>query len=203
MAKKQSATEEPEYEAPATMKPEIVLYHICGVTGLLQNNPIELISNKSNDSLGTKRVYNDEEEAAIRLYPLPDGNFGLPSEAFLRAMVKAAAGKKIGKMFATSALKGAVFAVEPHCVIEDAKCKPAKKHEIDRRPVVVGTARVLRCRPVWKVWRTTLALDIDTAIVSPQTVLDCLCLAGRIVGVGDYRPECGGGFGRFTAAIKK
>ena len=45
-------------------------------------------------------------------------------------------------------------------------------------------------------------LEIDTAILRPEQVDEALNLAGRIIGIGDYRPEKGGGFGRFSAAIK-
>ena len=106
-------------------------------------------------------------------------------------------------MFATSALKGSVFVVEDLSVIEDERGKPATKYSIDRRSVVIGKSRVLRCRPCWKTWRIRLALEVDVAICPPQNVLDSLSLAGRTVGVGDYRPEKGGGFGRFTATIAK
>ncbi len=100
-------------------------------------------------------------------------------------------------------IKAAVFLAEPECIITDAKGKPLTKYAIDRRSVVnpANKARVLRCRPVWNEWSTKLALEIDAAIFTEQQLLQSQQLAGRIIGVGDYRPEKGGGFGRFTAAI--
>ena len=190
--------------APPTMKPEIVVFKISGVSPLLQNNPAEFIGKGQGEGITRgKKEYDDEEEARLRTYRDEDGRYCHPTEAFLKSMVKAVAGKKIGKMFATSALKGSVFIVEEKSVILDASGKPATAYTIDRRSVVIGKARVLRCRPCWKEWRMLIALEVDTAICSPENVRDALSLAGRTVGVGDYRPEKGGGFGRYVAKIMK
>jgi hypothetical protein len=185
-------------DTPATMKPEIVVFTVIGISPLLQNNPASFIGKTEDEALASKkRTYNDDEEAKLRLYLDPDGAHCHPSESFTKAMVKAVAGKKFGKMFATSAIKGSVFITEPYAIIEDEGGKPAKSYTIDRRPVVVGKARVLRCRPCFPKWRMRVAFEIDTAILQPAQVKESLALAGRIIGIGDYRPEKGGGFGRF------
>lgn len=195
MAKKVA---EPEVDAPATMRPEVATFTIIGMSPLLQNNPADFIGkSESSDLAAGKKVYDDEDEAKRRLYLSPDGEVCHPCEAFTKAMVKAVAGKKFGKMFATSAIKGSVFITEPHALIIDEKGKPAKYH-VDRRPVVVGKARILRCRPCFSNWRMKVAFEIDAAILQPSQVKESLALAGRIIGIGDYRPEKGGGFGRFT-----
>lgn len=193
MAKK---TTEAKMEAPATMKPEIVVFQIVGISPLLQNNPVAFIDTPDGDLAGKKK-YNDEEEARLRLYLDPDGNHCHPAQAFPRCMSKAVAGRKFGKMFASAAINGAVFITEPFTIIENAAGKPAIQYTIDRRSVVIGKARVLRCRPCWANWRMRLALEVDTAILQPSQVRESLELAGRIKGIGDYRPEKGGGFGRF------
>lgn len=185
-------------ETPPAMKPEIVTFRIIGMSPLLQNNPAEFIGKQEEAALTTKKEYNDQEEAALRVYKSGDGSFLHPSESFIKSMVRAVTGRKFGKLSAPAVIKGSVFIAEPHCVILDDKGKPAKSYTIDRRPVVVNKkARVLRCRPCFQPWTLLLALDIDTAIVSPDRIREALALAGRTVGVGDYRPEKGGGFGRF------
>jgi len=204
--KEHAATDDEAAEfvgAPSAMKPEIVVFRIVGMTPLLQNNPENFIGKTEESALGTKKVYNDDDEAALRVYRAADGCFGHPCVAFTKAMLRAVTGKKFGKVVATSAIKGAVFVTEPLAVIEDAKGKPMKSYAVDRRPCVVGKARVLRCRPVWNGWTMRVPLEIDTAILTPKQVEESLSLAGRIVGVGDYRPEKGGGFGRFSVKIAK
>lgn len=184
--------------APATMKPEIVVFKIVGMSPLLQNNPADFIGKTEGSDLAAgKKTYDDAEEAKRRLYLNSDGEYAHPCEAFTKAMVKAVAGKKFGKMFATNAIKGSVFITEPFAVIESAGGGKVS-YAIDRRPVVVGKARILRCRPCFAKWSMKVALEVDTAILQPAQVRESLALAGRIVGIGDYRPEKGGGFGRFT-----
>lgn len=193
-----SGEDEGSTDTPAIMRPEIVALRVLGISPLLQNNPANFIGQEEESALAAgKKKYNDEDEAKLRLYLDPDGRFCHPCEAFTKAMVKAAAGKKIGKMFATAALKGAVFITEPFAIIEDENGKPATKYIIDRRPAVVGKSRILRCRPCFPKWRMRVAFEVDTAIISQANLKDCLALAGRIIGIGDYRPEKGGGFGRF------
>lgn len=203
MAKKATESDVAVMDAPATMKPEIVVFRVIGISPLLQNNPAEFIGKGDDGSLGTKKIYKDDEEAKLRVYLNADGQYAHPCESFTKAMVKAVAGKKFGKIFATSAIKGSVFITEPFAVIEDSNGKPMKEYSIDRRPVVVGKARILRCRPSWNNWQMRVALEIDVAILRPEHVLESLSLAGRIIGIGDYRPEKGGGFGRFKCEIIK
>lgn len=187
--------------APATMKPEIVTFLVKGLSPLLQNNPAEFIGVDDVESLAAKKEYNDEDEARRRCYMNPDGLYCHPAGSFTKAMMKAVSGKKFGKMFATSAIKGAVFIAEPFSVIEDADGEPHTTYSIDRRSVVIGKSRILRCRPCWHPWQMRVPLEIDTAILTPSQVLESLALAGRIIGIGDYRPEKSGGFGRFTAEL--
>ena len=184
-------------ETADVMRPEIVTFKIVGISPLLQNNPANFIGVAESAALATKKQYDDKEEARLRVYLDEEGIYYHPSQAFIKAMVKAVAGRKFGKIFATKAISGSVFIVEPHCTILGADGKPAKEYTIDRQPVVVGKARVLRCRPCWPKWSMNVALDIDTAIISREQVGESLSLAGRTIGIGDYRPEKSGGYGRF------
>ncbi len=197
---KESTEEKQEMalDAPATMKPEIHVFNVVGISPLLQNNPAEFIGAPEEGVLGAgKKQYNDEDEARARVYKDPEGKYCHPAEAFTKSMVNAVKGKKFGKMFATSAIQGSVFIVEPYALLLDEKWKPIQEYTIDRRPCVVGKARILRCRPCWPKWCVRVPLEIDTAILSVHQVREALALAGRIKGIGDYRPEKGGGFGRF------
>ena len=188
-------------DAPATMKPEIFTFRVVGMTPLLHNNPASFIGvDQEADLSSGKKKYDDEEEARLRLYMDDEGNFYHPTEGFLKSMVRAVTGKKFGKLTATTATKGSVFMTEPFSILVNSKGKPLTNYTIDKRPVVVGKARVLRCRPKFEDWHVNLSLEIDTSILNESHVRDALGLAGRIVGIGDYRPQCGGGFGRYRVA---
>lgn len=185
-------------EAPATMQREIVIFELVGLSPLLQNNPASFIGTEGDSGLASKKKYVDAEEAELRVYRDSDGDVCFPAGAIVRSMVRAATGRKIGATAATTLFKGAVFIVEPFAKVLDAKGNPISGYEIDRRPVVVGKARIPRCRPMFPKWALRVPLDIDTAVVSKANVHEALSLAGRIVGIGDFRPEKSGGFGRFT-----
>jgi hypothetical protein len=185
-------------DAPPSTKPQIVTFRVIGVSPLLQNNPANFIGVSGGDDLGgSKKKYDDAEEATLRVYKDEEGNFYHPTQAFIKSMLRAVTGKKFGKVSAPGVIRSAVFIVEPHSIILDGKGNPATKYTIDRQPCVVGNARILRCRPCWNDWQMDVVFDMDTALISEMQLCDALSLAGRTVGIGDYRPEKGGGFGRF------
>lgn len=72
---------------------------------------------------------------------------------------------------------------------------------VARHAVKVGTARVMRTRPIFSTWSVTFSCEIDPTVLEVQNVLDALTNAGRLVGLGDWRPGAprGGSFGRFSA----
>lgn len=191
-------------DAPSAMEAKIVVFRIVGRTPLLQNNPVEFIGKSGDDVLGPKKVYVDEEEAAKRVYRAEGGGYYHPSEAFKKAMFFAVKGRKFGKLSAPGIITATVFPAETEAMLVDAKGKPLTRYSIDRRSVVnpSNKARVLRCRPSWSPWEIKVAMEIDVAILGEQQALSALQLAGRIIGIGDYRPQKGGSFGRFTAEIE-
>ena len=198
MATKTDTASESIY-APTMEHVEIVTFAIEGISPLLQNNPKEFIGSggQEKELTAKSRSYDDAQEAELRQYRDGDGLFYHPSVAFTKAILRAVTGKKFGSETATSLVKGTVFIAEPHCILCDGKGKPLKKYTIDRQSVVIGKARILRCRPRFDIWFTKLALEINTGILSADNVRDALSLAGRVVGIGDYRPEKTGGYGRF------
>jgi hypothetical protein len=57
--------------------------------------------------------------------------------------------------------------------------------------VAVDRGRVPRCRPFFENWSGTLTIDYDEEIVGVEEVKAAVCDAGRLVGVGDWRPRHG------------
>jgi hypothetical protein len=68
----------------------------------------------------------------------------------------------------------------------------------DVRGVVVGRARVMRYRPKFANWKAEIELIVDTDMMDKTDVLRCAAAAGQYVGLGDFRPQRGGIFGRFS-----
>lgn len=69
--------------------------------------------------------------------------------------------------------------------------------EIDSRPCVVQRARIMRHRARLEKWSVEIHLEIDEEILPPEEVHQMLSDAGRRAGLGDYRPQKGGPFGRY------
>lgn len=69
-----------------------------------------------------------------------------------------------------------------------------------RCAVKVGTSKVMRTRPIFNEWSASFAICMDSEVVDLPTVKQSLEAAGRLVGVGDWRPGApkGGSYGRFT-----
>ncbi len=72
-----------------------------------------------------------------------------------------------------------------------------KDIEVDSRPVVIQRARIMRHRARLEKWSVKVHLQIDEEILPIDHVHSILNDAGRRAGLGDYRPQRGGPFGRF------
>lgn len=182
---------------------EIVTYKIEGVSPLLQHNPAAMQSSSSK-GLSGKKVYIPEEEAAAAVYKNERGEFVIPTIAFRSALLSGSKGRRIGKTAARAVLAGCVFPVEQECILLDQKNhKPIKGYKVHTCRAVVQRSGVMRSRPMFENWCCKLALEVDTEML-PNTdiVTQVLNIAGKIIGVMDWRPEKLGIYGRFTAALE-
>jgi hypothetical protein len=71
---------------------------------------------------------------------------------------------------------------------------------VDTRPVRIPTTggRILCHRPCFNDWRLTCTLSIDPDLISLRLVRDVVDAAGKRIGLGDFRPDCKGPFGKFV-----
>jgi hypothetical protein len=68
---------------------------------------------------------------------------------------------------------------------------------IDARGVRNQTSRIIRCRPIFKKWSLTFTAAFDSTVIkNADTLRGFIEDAGRLCGLGDYRPK----FGRFQIA---
>lgn len=136
-------------------------------------------------------------------YETKDGMIFQPAAHFEASMVKAAVNFKItGKRGKTykDLFRAAVFVTPeeiPHNIpVPDVLDTDGDKPlYLDMRPVVVNRARVVRIRPTFKSgWELAFGIEVIDDQISPELVQDVLTLAGKTVGIGDFRPK----FGRFS-----
>jgi hypothetical protein len=65
----------------------------------------------------------------------------------------------------------------------------------------VGAAKVQRTRPIFKQWQFEVAGTLDTEILDFGDLETVIKIAGQLIGLGDWRPEKGGSYGRFHAEV--
>ncbi len=68
--------------------------------------------------------------------------------------------------------------------------------------VVVQRNRVLRTRAKFDEWSCAFTLDCDDELVDKDQLEAWLDIAGRRIGLGDWRPEKSGTYGRFEAEVQ-
>ena len=67
--------------------------------------------------------------------------------------------------------------------------------------VVVQRSRVLRTRALFDPWMVTATLDCDDELIDQEQLETWLDIGGRRIGLGDWRPEKSGSYGRFQATV--
>ncbi len=154
---------------------------------------------------GTKRTgaVDYTKEWHDYLYVTPEGGIYQPAVHFEATMVAAAVNFRIkgGRSKSYKSLfQGCVFVSpeqiphgiqEPEMLDTDAD----KPLYLDMRPVVVSRARVVRLRPAFKPgWELEFVIEVLDDQIPAEMVQDILTLAGKTIGIGDFRPR----FGRFS-----
>jgi hypothetical protein len=66
-----------------------------------------------------------------------------------------------------------------------------------------GRTADMRYRPSFTGWRLTIPISFNANAITGEQVLNLLNMAGYSVGIGEYRPEKGGCWGRFHVATDK
>ena len=179
-----------------------ISFQIVGVYALLMNNPASM-QGGNDKGAKAKKIPTPEEEAKTKVYRLDDGQLYFPSEGFRRGIIKrACAGRKIGKFYATSVVPGALFLLNDRSPLVDPETGVLiTEYAIDTRRAVIQKAGIMRSRPRIEHWSTTVNYEIDPDFLDEATVLDLQNIAGKIAGIGDYRPEKTGPFGRYYAEL--
>ena len=75
-----------------------------------------------------------------------------------------------------------------------------KDFEVDSRSVVIPATggRIMAHRPRLDEWKLSFTLEVDDSMFAPELVRQIVDDAGRKVGLGDFRPDRKGPFGKFV-----
>jgi len=162
-----------------------------------EDNEAESPTRLVNESRGTAR-----DQAERCAYRAPDSTLYIPAQCFQRMLIEA--GKPHKQRGSRSSLRwivpAAVIIPAEAIPLTDSTGKPLTEFEVDSRPVVIPATkgRVMRHRPKVEEWQATIPLEIDTEILAAPMIHQLLEEGGRRLGIGDYRPEKTGPYGRFA-----
>ena len=182
------------------MSIEVVKFDVEGMSSLLMHNPAGSMVANAGGVKVKPQIPTPEEEAARSVYADEHGAYYIPAVAFRNALLAAGTGKKIGKMSAIKAMSAGVFNAETRSPIFDPRTKkPIKAHRVHSVRVVIPSSKaaVIRGRAEVPAWATKVAFEVDTDFITVQQVAELFALAGRMIGVLDWRPQNKGPHGRF------
>lgn len=146
--------------------------------------------------VGTQRT--PKEQAELKLYKDLDGKPMIPTPNIFRCLIDDGTFFKNGKSKVTTQKSSLI----PACVEIEGVAIPIKSKEgwtVDTRPVRIPATggRILAHRPCFNDWKLSFILHVDTEIISVDLVYDILEASGKRIGLGDFRPNCKGVFGKF------
>jgi hypothetical protein len=199
LAKAEVLGPEPSNGAAADIEfdqPYVVEFTIEGVAAILfhrWNN--EAVAEKASARKGSAAKKSDNVESYVSRNEL--GEICLPGVYVYGAMCDkkngAAKYRQDPRSPRASAVKLFQAATSP--LTELASLGKAEWDYLDERRVVVQQSAITRQRPAFNAgWQATFQFVVNLPeYVSPHFFQDVLMLAGRVVGVGDFRPT----YGRF------
>lgn len=177
---------------------------IKGIAPLMQHRfPMPDLSTMSKGGHRSTGGKDYTQEWREYFYATDDGDIYQPSSHIEGALVKAAVNFKVagkrGKTYKDLIVANVVIDPEriPHNmkVPEELDADGDQPLYLDVRPVIVQRARVVRIRPTFAPgWSLQFVAQVFDDEIQPDLLQDILTLAGKSVGIGDYRPK----FGRFN-----
>lgn len=179
---------------------------IKGTAPLMQHRfPMPNLGELSKGGHKSTGAIDYTQEWRGHFYSTSDGQIYQPGSHIEGALIKAAVGFKVtgkrGKSYKD--LFSANVFIDPDRIMHNMKVPDELDADADKplyldvRPVVVQRARVIRIRPTFAAgWQLSFTIVVNDDQIQPDLVQDVLMLAGKTVGIGDYRPR----FGRFSIA---
>lgn len=175
-----------------------ITFRIRGTSPLIQHKWSEKAKKQIRDKkLGKKtkerEILDAEAEFREAIYTTAEGEYGIPILAFKASLI-AAAHKDIG-IEKTLVRKSFFVPCDDPNMVVPMRCDDPVMREDYVRVGVSGTD--LRYRPEFRNWSVDITAEIDADMLKPDDVIALVNRAGFGVGIGDWRPEKGGEFGRF------
>jgi len=189
------------------MKTSTINLTIEGITPILLNRFSDEAAAKATSQTGSSLVGNKgtpKQQAVKKLYLDEAKKSCVPGPNVFRCLIDAGKYFKNGKSKVTT-LKSSLI---PACIELHELMIPIVSKEgwqVDTRPVRIPATggRILAHRPSYNDWKLSFTLTVDEEMMDVALVRDIVDAAGRRVGLGDFRPDCKGPFGKFVVTSWK
>jgi len=176
---------------------------IAGTTPLLLNRFTD--ESAMSSTAGTRAATvggrgTPREQAEKKLYiSEATGAPVIPSPNLFRCIIDGGKFFKAGKSKVTT-LKSSLI---PACLSIDELEIPIEspdQWEVDTRAVRIPSTggRILANRPCFHNWSLRFTLELDTEVMDARLLREILDASGKRIGLGDFRPDCKGPFGKFV-----
>jgi hypothetical protein len=181
------------------IKVETATITVKGLSPLIMHRWSEKIRKEMLDKQMKKTVKKDpkspEEQYEASIYRLDDGRLGFPADAFKKAMIRGA--KQIGLVMTDA--RTSFFVHGEYCTRDERELVPIVGEVQPREDMVRlnGATADIRFRGQVVGWEAQLSISYNASITSFDRIVNMLHAAGYGVGVGEWRPEKDGTFGRF------
>lgn len=152
----------------------------------------EAVAEKAAAAKGSKAKKSDNLDSYV--YRCDNGNLGLPGEYLRQSIIGAARFRQDPRSPRKSAMD--LFKAGVVSLTELADLGVSEADYIDRRRVLIQRNAITRERPALREgWEATIELMVLLPeYIDRTSLLDILTAAGRLIGVGDFRPT----YGRFA-----
>lgn len=171
-----------------------ILMRLHGESELIQHAWSEKAKRMMRDkqqkkATGPKEAKDPEAEYKAAMYTFEDGSPGHPSVAFKAAAVAAA--RQLDGLTMTF-LRG-VFHIPGELVTIEGQ--PRMREDMVR---LNGQTADLRYRPGFPEWKAIVPVKYNKRAITMEQIVHLFNTAGFSVGVGEWRPDKNGPYGRFS-----
>jgi hypothetical protein len=189
----------------APLQLSVLTFDIVGITPLIchawsKKAIQEILDKQMKAGKKGREAKNPDQDFVDSLYPHPDGGYGFPAVAFKNAAVGACrfvTGMKMTEARGVFHINEELIQIFNGALDNNDKlviAQPTRRQDMVR--VGMGVADI-RFRGEFRDWRCRLKVNFDSSVFSPEQILNLFKRAGFGVGIGEWRPERNGPYGRF------
>lgn len=150
----------------------------------------QMLDKQMKRATKAKEAKDPEADYEACFYRTETGGYGFPAIGVKAAMVSAC-------RFVAMKMTEARGAFHIDCEMLSVHGEPRPREDMVR--VGMGVADI-RYRPEFPDWRIPVNIKFNAGVISAEQIANLLNTAGFAIGIGEWRPERNGSYGRFHVA---